>query len=821
MEWYKAMNPFRFKCRFALRNIVAKKGSSIVVILTLGIFITLLMLTFSMFSVMKQVYYYDNIETYPFTDVVITYDENSDVRIINNRNLKINYDTEILTADVFLNIHTMINQANSSYYVELMSATSNELERLIDEDVPSLNDRDMVITKSMSDKYDLQVNDVLAIFISNVSYSYNIKAVIEDKGVFVGDTLFVQKATLANDLYGASLDNVGNVVYVNLATGVSPETFIQKLSLDPEYSGYSFTQTVDWTEIARMAKYNSVLFFGVALLMMFALVMVMHSLFILFFKDYPIQSGVMSILGAQDKMLFGIWSIEIGLFLLISSIFSGLLTFALVNIAGLLYGVHHLIVYAFWHFGVAFLITILFLFAETFVMQQKIKKTSKVSLTFDFRYKKHHTNYRFGLIILVLMGLTWLFHPFSEGINAIIIVFLSVIVMFQCFDLALLLIAKIVRKKKKKTLFSRFSVKAMQENPYIHQSIRVLFVIFLVIVSAISVKSFIDSEFQLFSNQVEADYALLGIFDYDPQLKTEIEADFDVSEVDEAIVYQGSLVHFGDEIKKMKFNISMDYPSFLTHFKYETLSAPIFDLDSEYPQVLLPVDLQYIYGVEIGDIISIDLSKNITDIPFEVIGFLDTNFDNLIYTTIYRQTQYEDIVSINTLFIQTDDPETYIDMIQRYSLQMYFVLDMDQVISDFVNNMITVSNMFSFLTGILVVCFVIILFNNIVLIYDAMKSEYAKLKILGLDRNGFFWMICKEATLMFTIMLGGTLIESRLLIPYFPKMMLVFHYYKEIIPGTMVMTLTFLVVGTVFAISYRYYLYRIQKMNVIEETKKY
>jgi hypothetical protein len=775
-----------------------------------------------MFSVMKQVYYYDALERYASTDVIISYDENSEVRIINNRNLELVYHEDIVYSSVFLNIYTLVSEPDSSFYVEIMSADTYELERLINLDVPLLSERGMVITSSLSTKNDLGLNDVMSIYINNVNYDFVIEGIIDDTSVFTGDKVFVLKDTLMGTCIGLSnLGNLGNVIYVNLASTITPEAFIDILNNDLEYKYYQIQQTIDLTEISRLAKYNSVLFFGVGVLMLFALILVLHSLFHLYFREYPIQSGVLSILGASKNYLFSIWTIEISIFLLISSVISALLTLFLVNMAGIIYGIHHFVNYQIWTFLLAFIGTALFLLIEVFTLQFQMKKKSNIELSSDLRYKKFHANYFLGIFSLLVLAIVKWIEPFSTGTNAILIVILSIIVMFQGFDIILFLYAKLLFKKKRQTIFTKYSIKSIKDNPTIHQSLRVLFVIFLVIVSVVSVQGFINRESKKLEDQIAVDYALLGIYDYQPTLKQEVLNNFDVSKVDEAIVYQNTLLHFGDESKRFSFNISMEYESFIEHFQFDVTNPINFLGSTESPEIILPINFKYIYDLNAGDTVTMDLSKKITGVSCIVVGFFETNFDNVVYSNIYSLPAYEDIVSINTLFIQTDNLDTQRELIQNYSMDMYYVISFQDIMADFTDFILKVTDMYAFLSSILIVCFIIVMINNTILLFYSMKSDYAKLKILGLDSSGFAKIILKEAAIIFFILVICSVLETFVLTAYFPKMMLVFHYYKVINPSILGMICTFGLVGIVLFSSYYYYLLKIKQMNVIEETKKY
>lgn len=816
------MTPLRFKIRHAFRNIQSKKGSSAIVILTLSILITLILLSLSMFSVMKQVFTYQAEEIYQSADVILSYDENSQVRIINKRNLELNYSNELTSASVFFNIYTLFGEAEDQFYAQLMSSAPYELERLIDQDLPSMGERSMVITRSLSEERKIVVGDNITFYINDQMISYEVVGIANDSGVFSGSKVFVLKNALMNDLLGVSnLDNLGNTIYVNLKAHVSSEQFIEILKSDPDYQDYQITETKDMKEITRLATYNSSMFLGIAVLMLVAIVLVLHSLFILFFKDYTIESGVVSSLGGNSKYTFHVWSIEIVLFLIASTFIAWVLNYLIINLGALFFGIHHFIVFPVYFVPIALAACGLFLWVEMNILHHRQQKFSSVQRSTSFRYGKVLKRYWLGLFAALLFLLFSFVHPFSIGIEAFIQLVLSIIILFHLFELMIAVIYKWMKKRNKPTLFSRISIRQMKDNPYFHHSFKVLFVIFLVSISVISVRTFIDEEFEAFYDQLQVDYAVTGIFDYQDSIKQEMITSLDVTNVDEGIVYQNSLMHFDEMIKRTRFNVSMDYQAFLEHFAFETADDIDFSISGNTPAIIIPLSLKYIYEVEVGDVISMDMSRDIVGIPFVIVGFFETNFDNIVYTNIYEYSNYEDILSTNTIFVQTENEAVYQDLIHAYSLDMYYILSMKEVVKEYNNYILSINELFAFLSSVLLGCFVVVMINNILLIFYSMKPDYAKMIVLGQEPSGFGKMLFKEVCVLFGILILLCIAETFVFTKYFPRVMLVFHYYKNIIPTPWVLIQAFLLEGAVLAGTYSFYLYKITKMNVIEETKKY
>ncbi len=816
------MTPFRFKLNHALRNIRSKIGSSIIVVFTLSILMTLILLSLTMYPVFQQVFYYEAKEVYQTADVILTYDENSQVRIINKRNLELNYASDLSYASVFMNIYTLLGYESSEFYAQIMSAEPYELERLINQDVSNMSDRSMIVTKSFAENHQLITGEELSFFVKDTEYSYQIVQIVDDFGIFSGEKVFIQKEVLMEDLFGLPhLENIGNTIYIDLRSTVSAEEFIQTLKLDSDYQDFLMILAVDSNEIDRQATYSSSTFLGIGVLMLFAIILVLHSLFILFFKDYRIENGVISSLGGDANYTFHVWGIELGIFVLLGSVISWLMTYMLINIGGYFYGIHHFIDFPVIDVLIATAFCSIYLFFEMALMQNRVKRSSSVELSTSFRYSKTVRRYSLGIISSLLYLFFEFIHPFSVGIEAIIQVVLSIIVLFQLFEWMIVWLYTLMKKRNKPSLFSSISIRQMKDNPFFNHSFKVLFVIFLLTISVFSINQFIDTEFDAFSEQLQVDYAIFGIFDYQATMKDDILNDFDVDKVDDGIVYQESLMHFGDEIRRTHFNVSMEYEAFLENYAFETTEEIDFSLSGNLPAIIIPQSMGFIYGVEIGDTIHMDMSRDILNVPFVIVGFFVTNFDNIVYTNIYENESYQDIVSTNTIFIQSNNPEVYTDLIHRYSLDMYYVISMQSFMDDYNDYILSINSMFIFLCTVLIICFVVVMVNNILLIFYSMKSDYAKMIILGQNGKDFFVMLLKEALLIFTILVILCIGETFVFVKYFPKIMLVFHYYKSIVPTWDVLVKTFLFEAVILGGAYAYYFLKIRNLKLIDETKKY
>lgn len=91
-----------FKILFAYRNATANKKNALVVILTLSLVFCLLILLLGLNHTFSRIYQLQATNVYNDTDIVITYDEYSMSRLINNRYIKDDYQDDISYSLSFL-----------------------------------------------------------------------------------------------------------------------------------------------------------------------------------------------------------------------------------------------------------------------------------------------------------------------------------------------------------------------------------------------------------------------------------------------------------------------------------------------------------------------------------------------------------------------------------------------------------------------------------------------------------------------------------------------------------------------------------------------
>jgi len=806
------MSLYKFSLKHSLRNISQKKGSSLIIILTMSLLMMVMILSVSMFSILKGIFTYEARSTYGDVDIVMTYDENSSSRLINVRDLKEMYQDQITYASAFFSVNTLFSSSgeNDFFYANLLAGTSISLEQVLNVPVSALGTYDCVITLSLSSKLNLQVGDEVSFLADNNDIQLKIVSIIEDTGIFTGDQIFFLKSTFSEEVYQLSnMDNLGNVVFIKLNDDVSIETFLQSVSEDSQYSAFISTRAIDPFEIERASRYASVLFFGISVLMLISLFFVLYSLFLLFFKDFQKEQGIIMSLGGSKKYLHIVFLNTFIWFLVFSILFSSVLTFIVLNIGIRIYGIDQIFYYPLWSILLSTLIVILGYSLLALIIQRQLSKQSSISMISQGSNKREKQNVNIYFVILVLFeALLIVLQPFSVGVNSILITLTAILGLFQLIDIFLRIIHKHFRRN---SVFQLISFRNLTQNKIVHQSLRVMVVIFIVLISVISVRSFIDREADVVINQVHADYMILGIYDYDDSMISAFQESYHANS-SSAFVMMDPYIYFGDEIKRVKYSVSMPIEQFTEYFSFPLIESSTQVMTGTEAYVILPYSLKYIYEVEVGDMIQVDFSKEYQDIEVLIGGFFDTNFDNIMYTNFNQ-------LEANAVFIQSDEG-IYNELIEQYAFQFYYVVDMNDFMDDFLGNIHRANDLFIFLSGVLTVSFIIVLFNNTILVFESQKPTFAKLKVLGFSKKEMILMLEKEFITISVIILLCTSLLSIVLTYYYPKMMLVFHYFKEIIPTIFDYLYAFIFMVFVLFLTYLIYIRKLNSISLIEFSKK-
>ena len=812
----------KFKYIFAFRNISANKKSSFVIILTLSLVFCLLILLLGMNSTFKDIYEIQAVNEYEKTDIVINYDEYSEARLINKRNLEEDYEEYFDNVLSFFNLNLLTETDEEKYYTTLYSSFDYEFERLIDEDV-EIRDNEVIITDYFSTEHNLEIGDSFTFYIFDKEFNYIIGDIFEEKGVFTNLSFYAKKESILYGLYETNaLNNFGNTIYLDVSDDYSISDVIEILENDNEYSLYHIFPTVNWEYINSKAVDLSSIFLGIGLIVLLAIIMVLDSLFPIVNRNLRQNLGIVNTLGGDSKFIYHVNLIQWFMYIFISLVMGVVLSLIITNYGIYVYGFSGFIFISIIPILLSLLIVMLFVGLRSFIAFRKENLITIASQSKDKRFNIYKIRYPLIVGFTLILVLEWYFHFFSLGLHSLIIVICSVYITFNLASLLLVFLAKMVRKTKKNSMFKLFQVKYLIKNKHIHQSLRVLLISLISIVLIFSVRSYLNEEIDRFYDIIGFDLAITNINNYSDDLLEDISV-YDITNSDEAILYNNITIYFNDEkYQPAKFFVSMDIDEYSNYF-----NMGISEFDDQYvsdtvPYVLLPKNFKLVYDLSLGDLVTLNLNYLLEDIEVVVAGYLDTNLDNFIYSNIYEIDQYQSLAKINTVFVKTDDIlDSYNGLIQDYSDRMYYIINPDVYFDEMIEGVESVTNYFSVFTAFMILCFVIVIFNNTLLCFYDIKPDLIKIKVLGASKKDFLLTLFKEFILLIIIVIIIGLIEIYILSSQLKGVVLLIEYYKDISATIPAIIYGFIISGLVLIASYLYYWNQINKVQIIEEIKFY
>ncbi|XMB73151.1 hypothetical protein RJI07_04355 [Mycoplasmatota bacterium WC30] len=812
------MSLSKFKFLFAYRNVSANKKSSSIVILTLSLVFCLLILLLSMNSTFSKIYELDATNKYQNIDIVMTYDEYSSARLINKRKVQEEVGDYLDYSLSFFNLNLLTESGEEKYYTQMMSSLPHEFEILVDQDV-LIQSGSAIITETYAEEHNLSIGDTFKFYILENEFIYIVGDIFPDTGLFSHLTFYVDKDEIMNELYGTTiLSNFGNTLYLSVGDGYEIEDTLEMLKANDDFSGYYTFPTVNWDYISNRAMDLSSMMLALGLIVLLATVMVLDSLFPIVNRDVRHQQGIVNTLGGEESLVWHVNLLQWIIFIIISFVLGVVLSTIVVNYGIYIYGIDGFILIKPIPILLALGLVTLFIIIRAYIAYSQSNQLSVINLSKNKRYKLYKTRYPYIVVAAIVLFVEWKFVFFSLGIHSLIIVLLSLYLALNISSIILILLANLFKKLKKNSVFRIFQIKYLKTNKHIHQSMRVLFISLISLVLIFSVRAFMFQELTSVDDSMNFDLAIVNIHDYDENLLAEVET-YDVVEADEVVFYYDTVIHFNEEdFQSSKFFVSMEYSKFDTYFDFQ---EPVIDniyISAEIPYVVIPKDFGIVYDLEKGDIVNLNLNYLLEDVDMVIAGFFDSNFDNIIYSNIYELDLYTETAKPNSIFVKSNNPDLLFDeFVRDYSSKMYYVLDPEIDFDRYTSGVENIVDYFTIFTSFMILCFIIVIFNNTILIFYGLKSDLAKIKILGGDRYIFIKTLLQEFLLILSIVLVIGIVELNILSIYLKNVVLLTNFYKDISATYLTNLYGCVIVSCVLFTSYLYYFYNINKIKIIKE----
>ncbi len=797
----------------AKRNITKNKKISIALVITLSLIFSIFILLIGINHIYTEVFINEAKSKHPNVDIIMTYDEYTPTKFINKRNITSEYE-DVLHALAFFNLQVLTEINDQVHYGYLNASLPHEFEILVDSDI-ELNGYEAVVSSSYAQAFNINIGDTINFTILDNHFEYVVAQIIADSGSFETRHFFIDKTILFDDLYELGyLTNFGNVIYISTS---NIDAVYQRLRSDELYSTYKIDLVVDQHKIELLVHEFTSLIVVAGMIILFALMIVVNSLFQIILKDVYLEINVFETLGDQHKLgkqvLIYQWIYYIGISLTLGIFIAQ----AIIRLSTYIYGIKEMI----WISLPSVLVTVSIVSVFIFVRHIMIFRTYKNQSTIDKIKRFTFVSRKLPILMVtlfIILGIVYIFKPFKLQYQALFIISISLVLTLYALNLSLRVVSSFFAKKE--SVFSLIHTKALLGNKFIHESIRVLFISFIVITILLTVRIFTAKEIKSLDEQFYLDIMIVNLYDYHEDILDDIRT-MDIKEADAAIVYRDVEVYLEAERTVIRNLTSVDRSVYTQYFGY-----PLEEVEQRYethmyPYIQLPKTYELVYHIEKGDMIQITLSPEFKKIDFVVAGFIDSNYDHFAYTNLYEKLDSLNM-RINSIFVNSNHANvTMQQLISLYSSHMYYVVDAKEILSQQLNIAKNVLSLFTVITIFVILSFLFVIYNHTVLKFESQKNDYAKTLVLGIDKSKLRVNHFKEWLLISSITAVIGSVEILILSKYLKYVLLFFDYYKDFSTNIIIFGIALIIIIIILMISYIINYKLIRRMNVINEIKTY
>lgn len=780
-----------FALRFAYRNIVHYKMRTVLLFFSFAALFTALLIGFSMPDYFES-YYYGRLESrYGTIDLVMKTSPNGNTRFFSVRTL---YDNPVLDDHVesyapFFEVDTLIDLPNESkVYVKTMASTGEELMEITGLDLPEIKSDETILTETMAEKNDLGIGDAITMVVGEANQVLTVRAIVPDKGLFEGDTIFIERegslrlflravdSSYANAPW-ILLENMYNTVYFSLSENTDYETGRAGLQAIDAFENLEFEETINDLAVNQLVRRATSVFNVIFVIIVFAILFVLQTTFLLFFNEKQRAFGITSILGGKSLFSYVVALIEITVFYVITLSISYWLSNLIIRIGSDYVGTE--LRYRIRTDDVvlsALIVSILFL-AVSYYYFRSFSKHSSIEHTKDLEHHSPLVIRSFVVFIVSLIAYILLTIPFMKslfGTNHVLVqlVFVAAIL----FSLARALIAWFVSfhgKPNTATLYLKILLSKRAFSRYVQVLVISMLSIFLLILTYDHIRDKIET----IESEYHLDYVLTNLFDDADGLETEINEIEGVEEATSVGLFTDIALTDIDE--NLGMVVSVDPDQIDEYFTFDISFESRSKLKStDTLSIVLPERFRQLNGLSIGDVVTLELTPRFDEERFVVVGFFEKEIGNLAFTNIHAFDRYADIHD-NAIFLNGTEKarDTLID---TYSKNLIYVIDYREVVSDKLTEMTRTLEYIMMILIMMITCFILAIIVHSLLLLEEMKAIHARFIVLGTSKTALSSILLKGHVIVLLVGLVASTLSAYLIGIRLPDLMLVFNEYEAI-----------------------------------------
>ncbi|GEM_PF-2673969 len=820
-RWF---NSFLFSYRLAYKNIIKHPLRTLAIALSFLSLVIALFLSLSMREFLTTYFLGELEEKYQDIDVTVRVGQTGNARFFTIRPFNESLDRAdyVQESAAFFTMDVLVEHEMHFYYIKSMSSDLNQLEKVttLPSELNTLQDHEILITSSLSEKLNLHQGDTLTLSLGELDQTYTIKDVVMDDGLFQGDTIFLNKSgslsfflTALDPALAAlpsfALTNLYNELYVNLKNEISIQDFEDFMRDLNGYESLSIEETINLQAIDEQISRSFSVFMVITMMVIFAILLVLETSIKVYFNDTKKTRGLIHILGGRPLFSYRMVLYEFSLYIALSLLLGKYLAERIIRFG--LYFVGGTGTFDFQSqtiYIVLALTVIIFIFVSLKDYHQT-KETSVIQSMREPIVKRTNTK----VWIWMLLGLSTLMY-----ILTFVLYEMSYISLYRLIYAVILLIGlpaviyPILIRYQKDSIHKFHLSMLYQTKAFRHY-------LFVLLISGVSVLllglalGHMDQRYSIHREEFKIDYLMTNFVSRYDETLLEIQDMAGVKSADSMRIYENiKLLESGDSILQ---TISLDPDIMDTYFNYEISEDAMLSLSNSIPTILLPNRFKEVYDLNIGDSISVNLHPEAPEVTLVIGGFYEKYLSNLAFTNLGNFNVFKDL-GIQTIAITNDDAISstlYEDLIRTYSPRLIYVVDYQAQVEAHVGRMERSTNYMALIIVAIIICFVISMMNHSLLMFEQMKKNYARMQALGMNQKQLILMLIKSGFMQMIIVFIISSIAFTLVALNMTDLILISGEYEKInlmispyLLGIVLMTFITFTVQLV-------YIYRILKLS--------
>jgi ABC-type antimicrobial peptide transport system permease subunit len=817
----------------AIKNIRFSKLRSLILYFSFTIISITILLFFSLKPFVYD-YFYHNIERkYGSTDFILTYDQNSNARYFSIRELEYKFDNEddFEFLAPFFEVKTLLEAPNDEqFYVNLMASDIEEFKKVITlpDSLTNIKENEVIISKSFSQSHQVKENDWIELQIGEELLPFQVIKIVDDNGLLQKNTVLIDKNSNLHLLLKSMGVNINpkftkkiyNVVYFSLKDNNNSSDLKSEIKSINDYQNLVIKDTYNFDRIDDLTNRVTSLMFLTFTFILLAILFVLHSTLQAVFRERKTQVGVMRILGGSEKFSFSVILTEILLYLLTAYLTSLFLTNLIVEKG--LESVGSTLNYHIDQEAIlsSLVILIVVVFLLIIFNNFKIKDVPVVGLSrWSSQYKpKNHKLYFYYLIIqLMFLVLVLNINDIPIQYQSLLKFSLLIGILLTLTRVIMILIIYLLRFKTVK-LFNLFFIKNLKDEHAYSAIMNILIIAFCLMVLLVSTNAYIKKHTEDIYSNIPVDYALVNVVHNYDLTELKLNSNDQIENVNQAYLLRDVKV---DEINTVfEYSISMDV-NYLHHYLDFNLDDTMIERlnDPTTPYVILPDKFQYIDNLKIGDEVTLHLSPTYSNEKFKIAGFVDIGVQDILITNIHRLGYFPP----NAFLMNASDDQKALkqDLIKTYSKDLYYVLDFEELMDDTVSQIEEMTVYFSYLIQIVILCFIITIYNNLLFVYLKMKPLYSKMIVLGCSKKRLIMNYLMQNLILISVVSISVLIVFNALAKQIPYLLLFVGTYQNVSFTTLNYLWGISIALCVSFLSFITIIYKINQQTIVEDLKYY